>query len=78
VEAGFARGAIDAATRDRLIASLRAGRPLPSTALGGDIFIHGRGSEPRDWTLGCIALDDPAMDFVYAIAAPGTRVMITR
>jgi len=31
--------------------------PSLNTKLGGEIFVHGRGSA-SDWTLGCIALDD--------------------
>ena len=33
--------------------------------LGGEIFIHGGGTE-RDWTSGCIALSDADAETLYA------------
>ncbi|GAB4468315.1 MAG: L,D-transpeptidase family protein [Armatimonadaceae bacterium] len=71
--------------RDKLIgtkeysAILRAQRrktaPPQRTALGGDIFIHGNGSK-RDWTLGCIALDNPDMKELFHAIPTGTPVEI--
>lgn len=50
---------------------------------GGDIFIHGqpRGVEgwfmvPADWTAGCIAVTNRAMDEIWRVAATGTTVEI--
>lgn len=46
---------------------------------GGDIFIHGRGpkSRPgRDWTAGCIAVEDWEMDEIWKKVKPGTRIKI--
>ncbi len=52
---------------------------------GGDIKIHGlpngfgkdgQDDVKDDWTLGCIALTDEAIDEVYNHAAVGTRVNI--
>ncbi len=37
--------------------------------------IHGRGSG-SDWTLGCIALDDPAMKELFYTVKIGTPVII--
>ena len=50
---------------------------------GGDIMIHGQPAQvppgwriSGDWTAGCIALDNAAMDQIFAHAAPGTPVEI--
>ncbi|MDY7093968.1 MAG: L,D-transpeptidase [Acidobacteriota bacterium] len=54
----------------------RDGRCPPwDTPLGGEIYIHGRGSS-ADWTLGCIALDDPDMKALYDRVKIGTEVRI--
>lgn len=50
-------------------------RPPWDTGLGGEIMIHGGGSD-RDWTAGCIALDDSAMDFLWKFIFNGTDVEI--
>jgi L,D-peptidoglycan transpeptidase YkuD (ErfK/YbiS/YcfS/YnhG family) len=49
--------------------------PPQTTRLGGEIYIHGRGSR-SDWTLGCIALDDDAMKELYDAIPVGTVVRI--
>lgn len=49
--------------------------PPQNTPLGGDIFIHGRGSQ-SDWTWGCIALSDEDMKFLYEQVAIGDTVTI--
>lgn len=72
--AGYAAGRIDAATRDRILATT-TGVPPQDTALGGEIFIHGGGTG-SDWTLGCIALADEHIDWLFAAAGPGTVVII--
>ena len=72
--AGYAAGRIDAATRDRILATT-TGVPPQDTALGGEIFIHGGGTG-SDWTLGCIALADEHIDWLFAAAGPGTVVVI--
>lgn len=40
------------------------GRPPQKTALGGEIYIHGGGTE-GDWTEGCIALDNADMQELF-------------
>ena len=57
-------------------AAARGARPPWNTALGGAIGIHGGGSA-TDWTLGCIALDDAALDELWPAARLGTPVVIT-
>jgi murein L,D-transpeptidase YafK len=51
--------------------------PPQNTALGGDIFIHGRGSQ-SDWTWGCVALDDHDMEFLFQHVRVGDKVTIVR
>ena len=47
--------------------------PPQKTPLGGYIQIHGGGALFGDWTLGCIALNNDAMDEVYNFAQGGCR-----
>jgi len=66
-------------TRDQYRAIRRAEKkkltPPWDTPLGGEIFIHGHGSS-QDWTLGCIALDNPDMKELYRALPVGTPVKI--
>jgi murein L,D-transpeptidase YafK len=62
--------AIDSAIRRHVL-------PPQNTALGGDIFIHGRGSR-TDWTWGCVALDDRDVAFLFEHARVGDKVTIER
>lgn len=60
-------------TEDKVAASKRGVPP------GGDIFIHGRHSlsgRNRDWTLGCIAVTDEAMDEIWKLVPNGTPITI--
>ena len=47
---------------------------------GGDIFNHGTpgysGGPMRDWTLGCIAVTDEAMDEIWKVVPNGTPITI--
>jgi murein L,D-transpeptidase YafK len=82
-ERGLAAGLISALQHAQILEAVRA-RKLPPqhTRLGGEIYIHGRGAhEPgaaseRDWTRGCIALDDSDMQDLYGRVAIGTAVSI--
>ncbi|MBK5965493.1 hypothetical protein CCR95_15700 [Thiocystis minor] len=63
--------------RDRLRAHAKGGRP------GGMIMIHGqpnghRGGAPRegDWTFGCIAVSNPAIDEIWSLTTDGTPIEI--
>lgn len=49
--------------------------PPPNTALGGAVFIHGGGCN-MDWTLGCVALANGAMDELFDVVSIGTPVYI--
>jgi murein L,D-transpeptidase YafK len=49
--------------------------PPSNTALGGLVMIHGGGCS-MDWTLGCIALQNSAMDELFSAVQIGTPVYI--
>jgi hypothetical protein len=67
---------ITRAEHERIARALRRKRTPPwSTALGGEIFIHGRGSQ-SDWTWGCVALDDADMRELFDAVPTGTPVRI--
>lgn len=58
-------------------------KPLWNTKLGGYIGIHGTGKDKEfestwkiNWTDGCIAINDDAMERVYNIVEIGTPLMI--
>lgn len=53
----------------------RRGRPLWDTALGGEIFIHGGGTN-NDWTSGCVALDNEQIKELFNAVPMGTTVRI--
>jgi murein L,D-transpeptidase YafK len=50
-------------------------RPPQKTRLGGEIYIHGGGVE-SDWTKGCVALDNAAIEELFAAVPVGCPVMI--
>ena len=75
-ERGFAAGRISEAERSDILQSHAEGRTPPwKTALGGEVFIHGRGAQ-ADWTQGCVALDDTDMAELYESIQVGTPVVI--
>ena len=81
-ERGLAAGLIDREQHAQILAAIRRRvTPPQHTLLGGEIYIHGRGtgephSELKDWTRGCIALDNPAMQELYNRVPIGTPVLI--
>lgn len=73
-ERGLAAGRITRSQRDRIAAAeRRRGCPPWDTPLGGVIFIHGSGAG-SDWTLGCVALEDEDIAFLYRTVPVGTPV----
>ena len=73
---GLTDGLIDRAQHDAIVTAIRRGvQPPWNTLLGGEIMIHGDGSG-RDWTLGCIALDDDDIRELYPAIPVGTVVEI--
>jgi murein L,D-transpeptidase YafK len=80
---GLAAGLIDPEEYARIVEAIRLGRMPPQhTKLGGEIYIHGTAERhpagTKDWTRGCIAMDNAAMGEVYAQVRIGTRVIILR
>ena len=73
----LAEGRVDAATAEAIcLAEREQRRPPWDTPLGGFIMIHGGGIARGDWTAGCIALEDAAMDALWPLVPLGTEVEI--
>jgi lipoprotein-anchoring transpeptidase ErfK/SrfK len=61
---------------DEILAAIRnVKKPPQDTPLGGLIYIHGNGAQ-RDWTLGCIALENENMKDLFDLAFVGMPVNI--
>ncbi len=70
-------GRIDQATHDRIVSAANKRSTVTDSPLGALIEIHGSGSRPRNWTLGCVALDNENMDWLYeASESGGTAIRI--
>jgi murein L,D-transpeptidase YafK len=75
-ERGLRDGLISRRQRDTIVNAInRKDRPPQSTALGGDIYIHGNGAT-SDWTWGCVALENADIRELFDAVAVGTRVTI--
>lgn len=75
-ERGLRDRIITRAQYDDIISAIqRRARPPWNTPLGGEIFIHGNGSQ-SDWTWGCVALDNENMKELYDAIPKGTGVVI--
>ncbi|HLW24420.1 MAG TPA: L,D-transpeptidase [Steroidobacteraceae bacterium] len=83
-ERGLADHLISPQEHAAILAALRERRMPPQhTRLGGEIYIHGQPLEPdgravtmKDWTRGCIALDNADMQELYDRVDLGTPVRI--
>lgn len=75
-ERGLRDGLITRAEYDRIVSAIKRKRTPPwDTALGGEIYIHGGGTA-RDWTAGCVALEDEEMRELFDAVPVGTPVRI--
>lgn len=75
-ERGYKAGLISAQERQAILDAHRNGTAPPwNTKLGGEIFVHGRGSK-SDWTFGCIALDDSDIEELYRLVPVRTPITI--
>ncbi|RMH08672.1 MAG: hypothetical protein D6697_05530 [Armatimonadetes bacterium] len=75
-ERGKREGRINEAQHQAIQKAIQSGTCPPwDTPLGGAIGIHG-GGVGRDWTLGCIALPDEAVEILYVLLPVGTPVRI--
>jgi L,D-transpeptidase catalytic domain len=72
-QAGFDAGIIDSATLARI--RKNPSWPPQNTPMGGAIYIHGGGGS-MDWTLGCVAVDNAAMDSLFSEGRAGMPVWI--
>ena len=75
----------NAEDRRRYAALAREGKVPAGAGIGHSIGIHGVNDpdsagthKERDWTLGCIALDDDEIDEIARLAPVGTPVIITQ
>ena len=77
-ERGLRDGLITKAQYDSIIRALNAKQAPPqNTKLGGDIYIHGNGAS-RDWTWGCVALENDDVRELFNAVPVGTPVRIQR
>jgi hypothetical protein len=67
----LSEGRIDQRTHDRIVSAAAQRSTVMDSPLGSLIEIHGSGSNPRDWTLGCVALDNENIDYLYDAAEAG-------
>ncbi len=75
-ERGLRDGLITKAQHDAILAAIRKKTAPPQyTKLGGLIYIHGNGAG-RDWTLGCVALENEDMKELFDAVSVGTPVTI--
>jgi len=75
---GLKDGQITKAQHDAILdAHRRTARPPWDTPLGGIVGIHGHGSG-SDWTWGCVALDNEAIEELWAACPLGTPVLIEK
>jgi len=75
-ERGIKAGVISEDERKAIVEADRTRATPPwNTKLGGEVFVHGRGSK-TDWTFGCIALDDSDMAELYRLVPVRTPITI--
>ncbi|MEP7343148.1 MAG: L,D-transpeptidase family protein [Acidobacteriota bacterium] len=79
---GLKNGLITKAQYEAIAAAIRSrSKPPQNTKLGGDIFIHGGGTGKlfgliRDWTLGCVALENEDIKELFDLLPVKTPVRI--
>jgi murein L,D-transpeptidase YafK len=73
---GLEKRLITRSQHDQIVDAIARKRmPPQNTKLGGEIYIHGGGTG-RDWTLGCVALDNDHIKELFDVAQIGTKVRI--
>ena len=81
-DAGLKAGLISKAEHAAIVAAIgKKTKPPQNTRLGGDIFIHGGGAgkssgAARDWTLGCVALENEDIRELFETVPIKTPVSI--
>jgi len=75
-ERGFRENLISREEYDAIVAAVSKKKmPPQNTPLGGAIYIHGGGTE-KDWTWGCMALDNEEMKEIFDAVPVGTSIRI--
>lgn len=75
-ERGRKAGLITKAQYDKIAQAVRNKKtPAQNTALGGEIYIHGGGSS-KDWTWGCVALENEEIREIFDAIPVGTTARI--
>ena len=75
-DAGLKSGLITKVQHEAISSAIRSkSKPPQNTKLGGDIFIHGFGSG-RDWTAGCVALENEDIKELFDLLTVKTPVKI--
>ncbi len=73
---GLKENLISEAEHDAIVQAVNEKRmPPQNTKLGGEIYIHGGGTE-KDWTWGCMALKDEEMKEIFDAIPIGAKIMI--
>ena len=73
---GLKDGLINAAEYDAILKAIRSKKMPPQyTKLGGLIYIHGHGTA-KDWTWGCVALENDDIKELFDVVEVGTPVTI--
>ena len=73
---GLIAGLIHQNEYEAIIEAVSSGKlPPQNTALGGEIYIHGGGTD-GDWTRGCIGLSDVEMTELFEKTVVGTPVLV--
>lgn len=81
-DAGLKNGLISKKQHEAICDAIRSkSKPPQNTKLGGDIFIHGGGTGKlsgliRDWTLGCVALENEDIKELFDMLPVKTPVRI--
>jgi murein L,D-transpeptidase YafK len=81
-ETGLKKGLITKIEYQTIVNAIRKKeKPPQNTRLGGDIFIHGGGTgrlfgAVRDWTLGCVALENDEIKEIFDLLQVKTPVQI--
>lgn len=73
---GLRENLITQAEYDEIVRAIAEKRmPPQNTALGGEIYIHGGGTA-KDWTWGCVALENELMRELFDAVPAGAKVTI--
>lgn len=76
-QAGLKAGLITQKTARRIRSAARKRRKPPQySRLGGLVGVHGGGGGWWDWTLGCIAISDDEIEWLYKRMRVGDRIFV--